>query len=182
MTPISVEHEAQFRRNNKLVFSRKGNPRWMTPTALRKAVIAGKTDDWGVLSYDFHTGEPYRMFPEFMCLDCESDTLEIDEYYMVQNSIWNHVVPDDSGMLCIGCLETRLGRILTQADFTDAPVNSSWDSSKSPRLKARLDDLVCAVCPTMPLTDEDESNDCSDGIPQVSLPCRRYLCRHQNTE
>jgi hypothetical protein len=179
MTPISAEHEAQFRRNNKLVFSRKGRPRWMTPTALRKAVVAGKTEDWGVLSYDFHTGEPYRMFPEFMCLDCESDTLELDEYYMVQNSIWNNVVSDGSGMLCIGCLETRLGRILTQADFTDAPVNSSWrDSSKSPRLKARLNDLVC---PTMALTDED-SDDFFDGIPQISLPCRRYLSRHQNTQ
>jgi hypothetical protein len=182
MIPISQKHEAHFRDNDKLVFFKKGQPRWITPIALRKAVIAGKTEDWSVLSYNFQTCEPYRIFPQFLCLDCQCDTLEIDEYYMVQNAIWNDVMPDDddSGMLCIGCLETRLGRILTQADFTNAPINGGTDSFKSPRLEARLDNLVCAA---EELTGEDASNDddLSDGIPQISRPCRRYLCRHQNT-
>ena len=144
MKSISVAHEAQFRRNNKLVFYRKGPPRWMTPAALRKAVIAGKTYDWCVLSYNFESGEPYRIFPELMCLDCHCDTFEIDEDYMVHNSVWDQVVPDDGGELCIGCLETRLGRKLTQADFADVPVNDGRVFSKSPRLKARLNGLVCS--------------------------------------
>lgn len=142
MTTIMADYEAQFRSDNKLVFSGK-RLRWMTPIALRKAVIAGTTDDWFVLSYDFESGEPHRTYPQFMCLDCQSDTLEIDEYYMVHDSIWDHLVPDDTGMLCIGCLETRLGRILTHADFLDAPINDLRLHSRSPRLKARLNGLVC---------------------------------------
>lgn len=41
--------------------------------------------------------------------------------------------PDD--ILCIGCLEKRLGRSLTAADFTDVPANIPipWDT---PRLAA----------------------------------------------
>jgi len=143
MTTISADYEAQFRRNNKLVFSSK-RLRWMTPVALRKAVIAGKAEDWCVLSYNFQSGEPHRIFPELMCLDCDCDTFEIGEDYMVHGSVWDQVVSDDRGMLCIGCLETRLGRILTQADFTDVPINDGRVSSKSPRLKARLDGLVCS--------------------------------------
>jgi hypothetical protein len=162
VTPISEEHRAQFRRNNKLVFSTERPPRWMTPAALRNAVIAGETNDWSVLSYNFQTGEPYRIFPEFICLDCQSDTLRIDEYYMVQDAVWNHVVSDDRGMLCVGCLETRLGRILTQADFVDAPINSGWIFSQSPRLKARLDSLVCTLYPIMALTEAEASGNFSN--------------------
>jgi len=44
------------------------------------------------------------------------------------------------GLLCIGCLERRLGRRLTPADFTDAPANdpSDRDSGRSRRFLDRL--------------------------------------------
>jgi hypothetical protein len=45
---------------------------------------------------------------------------------------------DKGHMLCIGCLEQRLGRLLTKDDFTDAPVNSIWMGVGSTRLKNRL--------------------------------------------
>jgi hypothetical protein len=56
------------------------------------------------------------------CLDCGVDTLAIGEYYVLHNHIWP--IAPDGGMLCIGCVEERIGRRLTAADFTAAPVNT----------------------------------------------------------
>lgn len=46
---------------------------------------------------------------DWRCLDCASDMLVIDEYYMVHHELWRSVVPDVKGHLCLGCLENRLG-------------------------------------------------------------------------
>jgi hypothetical protein len=73
----------------------------------------------------------------FDCLACGTNTLHIDEYYMVTDEVWLAVNPKRSGMMCIGCVEARLGRELTASDFTDAPVNSGM-LGQSPRLAARL--------------------------------------------
>ncbi|QFG12256.1 Hypothetical Protein OBI_RACECAR_152 [Arthrobacter phage Racecar] len=62
-------------------------------------------------------------FKEFECMDCPVNTHYIHEYYMVQFDLWYSVVPSGEGMLCIGCLEDRLGRELTTEDFIEAPVN-----------------------------------------------------------
>jgi hypothetical protein len=63
------------------------------------------------------------------CVDCGVDTDEIDEFYMVHDHIWDVAVPvqsdRDNRVLCVGCLETRIGRELSADDFTDAPVNRS---------------------------------------------------------
>jgi hypothetical protein len=76
-------------------------------------------------------------YSSFVCLDCGVNTLFIDEYYMVQNSIWNkHGV--DRGMLCIGCLEHRVGRRLEPDDFTDCPLNIGKAIAGSDRLRSRL--------------------------------------------
>jgi hypothetical protein len=73
----------------------------------------------------------------FHCEDCGESTA--DEYYMVQDALWDaHGV--GQGMLCIGCLEARLGRRLRAADFTDCLANTSTDAnvSRSRRLRHRL--------------------------------------------
>lgn len=74
------------------------------------------------------------------CLGCGTSTAEdgVNEYYMVQAAIWQAVNPDRRGMLCIGCLEQRLGRRLTPDDFTSAPINSikEWHSE---RLRSRIE-------------------------------------------
>jgi hypothetical protein len=46
----------------------------------------------------------------WLCLDCSKDTF--DEYYGVQNYLWRRVVDRSQrhGMLCLLCLERRLGR------------------------------------------------------------------------
>jgi len=73
----------------------------------------------------------------FLCLDCGVDTDAIDEYYHVTNELWARANPDRAGMLCIGCLEKRLGRELTPDDF---PNGADRSSPKSERLLKRLGD------------------------------------------
>jgi len=72
----------------------------------------------------------------FYCLDCGVNTNFIDEYYMVNKDVWKKS-KGKKGMLCIGCLEKRIGRRLLPEDFTDVPVNKLPD----PR-SARLDDRI----------------------------------------
>ena len=75
----------------------------------------------------------------FICMDCKVNTSDINEYYMVDNEIWRKVNPRKEGMLCIGCLENRLGRILIKSDFPNFPINyGNWAGEKSERLNNRL--------------------------------------------
>jgi hypothetical protein len=75
-------------------------------------------------------------YPAFECIGCHVSTMRINEYYMILNKLWRKVNPKKVGMLCIGCVEDRLGRELTPEDFTSAPVNSIREYS--PRLQKRL--------------------------------------------
>ncbi len=83
------------------------------------------------------------------CADCGVETLPVDdrrtEWYAVTDEVWAAAGMAD-GYLCIGCLEARIGRPLTAADFADAPLNDlaradlmryAW-SWRTPRLVARL--------------------------------------------
>ena len=74
----------------------------------------------------------------FKCIDCAACTNCNGEYYMVHDEVWETANPKRKGMLCVGCLELRLNRLLTKDDFTDAPVNSIWLQVGSTRLKNRL--------------------------------------------
>lgn len=98
------------------------------------------------------------------CSDCDTDTTPADgpsEWYMVHAELWAQ-----AGMgagwgecLCIGCLERRLGRMLTSADFTDARVNRvgyGQDehyayTERTPRLLLRLIRPDSTQPPTDPL-------------------------------
>lgn len=60
------------------------------------------------------------------------------EYYMVHDDIWG-TAGAGRGFLCIGCLERNLGRKLTPADFSNAPVNDpAGKRPRTPRLLNRL--------------------------------------------
>lgn len=83
------------------------------------------------------------------CVDCAVDTSTrgVDEYYMVHNELWTEAgLSILDGMLCIGCLDARIGRRLLARDFTDAPVNDFrgrrglWPWTGSARLLDRLTD------------------------------------------
>lgn len=73
----------------------------------------------------------------WLCLDCKENTFYIDEYYMLTLELWKQIHPADNGMLCIGCVEARLGRPLVPADFSGCPLNKETHN-KSDRLLNRL--------------------------------------------
>jgi len=74
------------------------------------------------------------------CSLCRLDTLEIDEWYIVNDEVWLAAVGADSFIcyLCIGCLELRLGRRLAPSDFpSDVPINQMHRANSS-RLRDRM--------------------------------------------
>lgn len=78
------------------------------------------------------------------CTDCNTNTREAHEYYMVNFDLWRASGAGE-GMLCIGCLEDRIGRQLVPGDFIDAPINTDpedelWE--RSPRLRNRLNNTI----------------------------------------
>jgi hypothetical protein len=57
MARIPLEDRAFLRNNKQVFFGASNRSRWMTVKKLRKAVRAGKADDWNVVDFDFETGE-----------------------------------------------------------------------------------------------------------------------------
>lgn len=77
---------------------------------------------------------------KFHCLDCAVDTGKINEYYMVVDHLWEQAgVEPQGGMLCVGCLEDRIGRRLTGFDFTQCYVNRPQFGPQSDRLRSRME-------------------------------------------
>ena len=75
---------------------------------------------------------------KFICLDCPVDTGKIHEHYFIQTDTWMSVVGSKIGMLCVACLENRLGRQLNRADFPDVTINNPKYEAKSQRLMERM--------------------------------------------
>jgi hypothetical protein len=84
------------------------------------------------------------------CADCGA-TVRQNEWYMVRDDVWEQawagrrqVLCDHNSVreiLCIGCLEQRIGRTLMASDFTAAPVNDPnhpLSGHKSERMRHRL--------------------------------------------
>jgi hypothetical protein len=59
---------------------------------------------------------------------------------MVEDDVWDVATAarGKADMLCVGCLEDRIGELLTKDDFSDAPLNSLPYWTRSERLKSRL--------------------------------------------
>lgn len=71
------------------------------------------------------------------CVDCSTDTSL--EHFFVNNEVWfGEAGMPEAGMLCVGCLEKRIGRTLCMSDFTDAHINNPRRYSKTMRLVNRL--------------------------------------------
>lgn len=75
---------------------------------------------------------------KWKCLDCKEDTGKMREHYFVKTEVWMRVHHSIRGMLCVGCLETRLGRRLEPGDFTDAHINNPRLYPMSDRLRNRI--------------------------------------------
>ena len=71
------------------------------------------------------------------CVDCSQDTKL--EHFFAKNTVWfDEAKMPETGMLCVGCLEARIGRTLCANDFTDAHINDPRRYSKTVRLVNRL--------------------------------------------
>lgn len=83
-------------------------------------------------------------YPEFKCVSCGVNTLQLGEYYMIHRELWVAVTGkrERKKMMCIGCVEQRLGRALNFHDFTTAPVNSSMALGKSSRFIHRYSTYI----------------------------------------
>jgi hypothetical protein len=69
----------------------------------------------------------------WLCDDCGVDTRPW-EMYMVRDEVWAEV--GDAVLLCVGCLEERLGRCLEREDFLAIPLNDD-NECDSVRLRIR---------------------------------------------
>lgn len=75
---------------------------------------------------------------KWKCLGCRIDTGKAHEHYFVKTEVWLLAHSSIRGMLCVGCLEDRIGRTLTKDDFTDAHINNPRLYPMSDRLRSRL--------------------------------------------
>jgi hypothetical protein len=71
------------------------------------------------------------------CMDCGIDTRATGEYYSLKDSLWRRINPLVLGMLCLGCAEDRMGRVLCKRDFSSAPINAE-SAERCPGLARRL--------------------------------------------
>lgn len=75
---------------------------------------------------------------KWWCVDCQIHTGAVGDYYMVQDDMWEtHGVGD--GMLCLVCLEKRVGRELKADDFTEALVNKGALTFRSELMRQRVE-------------------------------------------
>ena len=56
------------------------------------------------------------------CLDCDENTIELGEYYMLKSDVWAETGVSQRRHLCVPCVEKRLGRRLRSDDFIDVPM------------------------------------------------------------
>ncbi len=74
---------------------------------------------------------------KWICIDCPRDTRH--EHYFVNNSVWfGEAKMPETGMLCVQCLEGRIGRRLEPSDFTDAFINDPRKNMMSDLLRSRI--------------------------------------------
>ncbi|MCW2929970.1 MAG: hypothetical protein JWM19_932 [Actinomycetia bacterium] len=100
---------------------------------------------------DIEATAAQESFDDRRCKDCGEITVhgrwspgKAYENYAVHDNLWGQA-GGGRGLLCIGCLENRLGRQLNKDDFPDRFVNSlgpetdeyAW-SDRTPRLRDRL--------------------------------------------
>ena len=74
---------------------------------------------------------------KWLCVDCGYDTKL--EHYFVTPHVWFTLADmPETGMLCVGCLESRIGRQLTTQDFTSAHINNPKTNAMTTRLRSRI--------------------------------------------
>lgn len=92
---------------------------------------------------------------DWTCMDCGRDTSASNERYSLKDTIWRRVNPIILGMLCLKCVDDRLGRALYRSDFSSAPINAKF----------------AHVCPALAerLRRPRPKNGCGSSVPLISL-------------
>lgn len=80
-------------------------------------------------SFTYKCSKDFEEYHLGCCAICGDEDID---YYMVKNEIWEQFGVK-TRMMCIPCLEEKIGRKLTAEDFTDAPVNDSCEFVKNLR-------------------------------------------------
>jgi hypothetical protein len=75
---------------------------------------------------------------KFLCLDCNVDTGKSGEHYMLNDSTWSLTGLGKYGMLCVRCVERRIGRKLRSNDFNNSYLNKPRTGIISNRLMDRM--------------------------------------------
>lgn len=74
---------------------------------------------------------------KWICVDCSRNTKY--EHYFVHNDVWFGLAGmTESGMLCVACLEARIGRELRADDFTDCFLNDPRRNPMTNELRERI--------------------------------------------
>jgi hypothetical protein len=101
--------------------------------------------------------EPMTMaeLAETNCTDCRWCTILLGEFYMVHDHVWEQACQSEpktnpaETFLCVGCLEERLGRLLTPGDFMDVKLNNpNKPQGVSSRLRKRLTRMARSLPPS----------------------------------
>lgn len=77
---------------------------------------------------------------DFTCDDCGADLLAPNghEWFMLFDEVWNMTgLGRGGGVLCVGCIEERIGRHLTECDFDPTLEINTPSTSDSDRLLLR---------------------------------------------
>jgi len=73
--------------------------------------------------------------PNEICKDCQKDCfLDGKDYFMVQHDIWKKYGVG-LGLLCMSCMEERIGRKLIKDDILVCHVTTHWNPYTSKILK-----------------------------------------------
>lgn len=80
-----------------------------------------------------------------MCDGCGRDTVSPPfEWYTVHDQIWAETgLGTHDAVLCVGCLEQRLGRQLQPEDFPDVPTNKPQVNDSERLLDRKGYKLMC---------------------------------------
>lgn len=79
----------------------------------------------------------HRSKRKWNCVDCGRCTKL--EHYFVNTHVWFVLAGmPENGMLCIDCLEARIGRQLASLDFTDAHINNPKTNAMTDKLRNRI--------------------------------------------
>lgn len=74
---------------------------------------------------------------KWICADCPRNTKH--EHYFVKSEVWfGEAKMPETGMLCVQCLENRIGRRLQPSDFTNAHINNPRKNMMSDLLRSRI--------------------------------------------